>query len=195
MPRKSGTKTTAVYIVRASDAPWGDYGHILVHGMTGHLGRLDGRLQLERTGPFIPPTTHPGGRDIVLTDWAKRLLETSLAGLHFRSVSLAKIVHLDWRRWDPSAPEPAEYPQSGEPEDYILERKHDESLADEMGPVWELRPDIDPAIQDRGKFVVSAYRGQPLVRASELGGYSFVSAAMRDALERVGRPWIEFRPA
>ena len=35
--------------------PWSDYGSILVHGMSGHLARSAGRIQSERTGPFIPP--------------------------------------------------------------------------------------------------------------------------------------------
>jgi hypothetical protein len=30
--------------------PWGDYGRILVHGMSKHRGRKEGQIQLERTG-------------------------------------------------------------------------------------------------------------------------------------------------
>jgi hypothetical protein len=39
---------------------WGDYGDMLRHGMTNHLDRSGESLQLERTGPFVPPVTFPG---------------------------------------------------------------------------------------------------------------------------------------
>jgi hypothetical protein len=51
--------------------PWGDYGNILQHGMTAHLGRVGGLLSLERTGPYMPPITFPGAGDVVLTVGAK----------------------------------------------------------------------------------------------------------------------------
>jgi hypothetical protein len=54
-----------IYILREAGAPWGDYGNILVHGMSAHAGRsMDGRIRLERTGPFVPPITFPGIGDI-----------------------------------------------------------------------------------------------------------------------------------
>jgi hypothetical protein len=48
--------TVQFFRLEAPEAPWGDYGSILQHGMTAHLGRNpEGLAQLERTGPFIPP--------------------------------------------------------------------------------------------------------------------------------------------
>lgn len=61
----------SVYILRQPEFPWGDYGAILVSGMTAHLGREDGLLQLERTGPFVPPLFMPGVGDIVVTEQFK----------------------------------------------------------------------------------------------------------------------------
>src|ERR1035438_5894652 len=55
--------------------PWGDYGSILQHGMTGRLGRVDGLLSLERTGPYMPPITFPGIGDVVLSSGGRALLE------------------------------------------------------------------------------------------------------------------------
>src|SRR5262249_14925382 len=57
-----------VTVLRPAETPWGDYGDILFHGMTAHLDRHDEMLQLERTGPYMPPITFPGIGDIVVTD-------------------------------------------------------------------------------------------------------------------------------
>jgi hypothetical protein len=121
--------------------PWGDYGSILVHGMSRHLRRVDGRIQLERTGPFIPPVTLPGIGDIVVTAAARAELEQSgMSGLTFRTVDKARIVEFNWNSWDQTAPKPAHYPDSGEPEDYILSRPHDDQCARDLGDLFELVP-------------------------------------------------------
>jgi hypothetical protein len=100
---------------------WGDYGDILEHGMTAHLPRKNGSLQLERTGPYIAPITFPGLGDIVLTSTARAAVEGSgLTGFGFRPLLKSLIVELRWENWDLTASEPAEFPDSGEPEDYIL---------------------------------------------------------------------------
>lgn len=131
--------TPVIYKLRAPEAPWGDYGHILTHGMSAHLSRTDkGLLSLERTGPYIPPITFPG-LNIVVTDELRRSLDTSgLTGFTFRPVHMARIVRLDWHLWDKSAAEPPEYGEDSEPENYILDRMHSESLAKQMSPLWEL---------------------------------------------------------
>jgi hypothetical protein len=40
--------------------------------------------------------------------------------------------------WDLSAAEPAQFPESGEPEDYILGKPHSERAAKAMGELWEI---------------------------------------------------------
>ena len=162
---------------------WGDYADILIHGMSAHRPRRDGLLQLERVGPYAPPIIFPGVSDIVLTDHAKQLVASKLDGVSFRPVVLAKCVRIDWTEWDADRDEPAEYPDSGEPEDYILSRPHNAGLATALGSFWELVPDVDEAIQGRqGRLRESAYQGQHLVRAALSGGYNFVSTQLRDAL-------------
>jgi hypothetical protein len=52
---------------------WGDYGDMLQHGMAHR--RTDGRLALERTGPYVPPITMPGIGDVVVTSDTRKLLE------------------------------------------------------------------------------------------------------------------------
>jgi hypothetical protein len=171
-----------LYKIESPRSNWSDYGSILVHGMTAHLSRKDGMLQLERTGPYMPPITFPGIDSIVLTAKARALLETSgLTGWTFKPVIKARIVECHWETWDASAADPAEYPKSGEPEDYILDRAHSESLADQLGPVWEV--DIVPTAQilrrgDWVRLVAASWDGTDLFRAEGLT-YNFVSERAR----------------
>lgn len=118
---------------------WGDYGQILVSGMSKNRdGWLQGPSLLSRTGPFIPPITFPF--DIVVTDELKiKLEESGLTGFTFREVIKHKIVNLDWTKWDQKAEDPQIYPKSGEPEDYITRRRHSQELADQMPDLWEIR--------------------------------------------------------
>jgi len=135
-------QTASAHFYRIGGRPltrWGDYGDILQHGMTAHLERVEGRLQLERAGPYMPPITFPGLGDIVLTSAGRTLLESSgLTGFTFRPVIKTRIVDLPWQQWDLTSDKPAEYPRSGEPEDYILGRRADARIAEQMGGIWEL---------------------------------------------------------
>src|SRR5262249_3726435 len=89
------------FILKHPANPWGDYGNILVHGMSAHLGRQNNLIQLERTGPSIPPITFPGISDIVVTAKLRQRLEsTDLKGLVFRQVIKKLIVWYPWEEWD-----------------------------------------------------------------------------------------------
>jgi hypothetical protein len=57
--------------------PWGDYGDILLTGMTSHLGRQFGLLQYERTGPFQPHIIILELDDLLVTDSVKKKIEIS----------------------------------------------------------------------------------------------------------------------
>jgi hypothetical protein len=166
---------------------WGDYGHILQHGMAAHLPRLDGKLALERTGPYIPPVTLPGVGDIVLTSEAKILLETSgLSGFSLVPVEKALIVELPWESWDLDTEEPAEYPDSGEPEDYILGQPHSPRAAAALGELWEIMVPSTLTIL-RPRSIVSSYKelqidlstwsGADLVRGDAYGSILFSERA------------------
>jgi hypothetical protein len=118
---------------------WGDYGDILQHGMTGHSPRKDGRLALERTGPYIPPITLPGIGGVVLTSSAKQLLECSgLTGFSFRPVEKALTVELRWENWDLNGEEPEYLPESGEPEDYVLGQPNSPTASAALRDPWEV---------------------------------------------------------
>jgi len=137
---------------------WGDYGDILQHGLTSHSPRKDGRLALERTGPFIPPITQPGIGDVVLTSPARQLLESSgLSGFSFRPVEKVLTVELRWENWDLNAEQPSYFPDSGEPEDYILGQPDSPAASAALGELWELFvPNTATVI--RPKAIVSSYR-------------------------------------
>lgn len=145
---------------------WGDYGDMLQHGLTAHLARVGGRLSLERTGPYMPPITFPGIGDIILTSAARKLLETSgLSGFTFRLVNKTRIVELRWHEWDLTSEDPREFPETGEPEDYILGRRPNQRIAQEMGEIWELVVPITAKI-GRPQPIVHSFSDLYIVRDS-----------------------------
>jgi hypothetical protein len=205
--KKSGSSMT-FYMVDSLDL-WGDCGDILINGMTAHLGRLDGRLQLERTGPFMPPATLPGLHDMVITGDFRRKLETSgLGQFTFRPVVKARIVDLQWQKWDLKAENPSET-ADGEPEDYILGRPHSPKLADEMGDVWEVVLN-DGAIVDTDierkpwdydvRVHAESWNGEhlfwgkkpPLNR--DFGRWIIVTERGKQWLEESAGEWVRFKP-
>lgn len=119
--------------------PWGDYGNILLTGMTSHLDRQGGQLQYERTGPFQPDIIISGLDDLLVTDSFKKKIElTDLQGFQFKSVIKQHISHVDWTTWDLQKDDPEFYPDNGEPENYILSLPHSQETADKMEAVWEV---------------------------------------------------------
>jgi len=185
---------------------WGDYGRILEHGMTAHLPREDGKLSLERTGPYLAPITFPGLGDIVLTDWVRSELEASgLSGFTFRSVVKKLIVELHWEKWDLAAPEPSEFPEGGEPEEYILAKPHDAGIAAALGDLWELvvertatviRPERkirDPWPDFYRKCTVESatWNGDDVFRGRNFGSILLTERARNWFLEHLGK-YVDF---
>lgn len=169
-----------IRILRGAEAPWGDYGDILMHGMTAHLGRAaDGLLQLERTGPFVPPISFPGIGDIVVTHRFREKLEASkLTGLLFRPLHKVRIVKVDWDQWDRTNDLPPQLPKTGEPEDYILGRRHSATLANEIGSLWELAPYVAAEAaraQSGGPLVVRVSSPTPDIFRASGARHNYVS--------------------
>lgn len=130
----------SVYILRASPVPWGDYGRVLVHGVSSRLPRVDGVIQLERTGPFVPPIAFPGLGEVIVTGAFRSALESSgLSGLNFGPVTVATAVRLHWETWNRAERLPPVLPSSREPEDYVQPELHDPACARELGTLWELQ--------------------------------------------------------
>jgi hypothetical protein len=198
-----------IFVLHNRSMPWGDFGDILLSGMTGRLPRRRGLLQLERTGPFVPPIAITGfdvdgSSHLVVTDHFKTALARSgLSGFRFQPVLKRRIVRLSWEAWDRTASEPRAYPESGEPEDYILARPHDRSLAHQLGTFWEvclgeharsdreltgLRPwDV------RTWLVRETWDGVDWFRATGVG-YVYVSDAAKRWLEEWASEHVRLEP-
>ena len=123
--------------------PWGDYGDTLFSGFLDEIDHNYNDLdipKLERVGPYMPELYTTTGRNLVLVDYVKDLIErNNIKGVTgYRSVEKKKIVNIDWKYWDKDSKLPLVYPKSGEPADYIFKGKHDVDLANNMPNVWAI---------------------------------------------------------
>lgn len=177
------------YRLKNKGLPWGDYGYILLAGMTTRLDRHDGKLQLERTGPFQPNLIISGIDDLLATDSFKReIQQAGFSNLDFRPVIKKHISFVDWTTWDLSAEEPQFYPESGEPEGYILELPHSVEVANRMENVWEI---LVPEYEDdkEGQEIFSGDKPLDLIKVN---GWTVVTEKLRIWLEENRANWIEF---
>jgi hypothetical protein len=171
--------------------------------MSRHLPREDNLIQLERTGPFIPPITLPGLGDIVATSDFKGELEASkFTQLTFVPVLKARIVEYRWEEWDRSSKEPIEYPQGGEPENYILMRPHSLEIAEQLGFVWEVVLPEDAEVEGvrvgRGVWEYRVkqltWQGSPLFRAKGKRLVIATEEAKAWLWDRA-KEWLDFQEA
>lgn len=131
-------RPAAYYVAEGRSICWGDFGDILVAGFDDGSGGTE-RIDLMRTGPFVPPVTFPSA--CVITESCRRLLdESDLQGVAYREVKKLKIVSIDWHLWDRGADLCDWQLPASEPEDYIYLREHDEALSQGIGPLWQLCP-------------------------------------------------------
>lgn len=105
--------------------PWGEAGDVWAHGVATRDEH--GRLELYRTGPFIPPLTVPEPGTLVITDAARQAIEAVLPGSTFREVILANVVAVE--SFDALA--------GDDPEDLLFDGPHAPSAAAALGKVWE----------------------------------------------------------
>src|SRR2546422_903508 len=130
-------KSTRFYRLRRTDPPWGDYGDMLIHGMASRS--KNGGLELERSGPFVPPISQPSCMVVVTAGFLQELQASGLKGIELGHVKKKRVPQIDWRAWDPYGSEEMKYPAGNEPENYILRRKHSPAAAKALGELWELR--------------------------------------------------------
>lgn len=179
---------------------WGDYGDILQHGMSHHSPRLGGRLALERTGPYIPPITLPGF-EVVLTSQARHHLESSgLSGFSFRPVEKVLTVELHWENWDLTLEDPPYFPDSGEPEDYVLRQPNSAAASDALGTLWELFvPETATIVRPNGtdnsykelRLDLGTWNGTDLFRSSGYSAILFSERARQWFLDNWGK-YVDF---
>jgi hypothetical protein len=166
-------------------APWGDYGRVLVSGLTARP-ESDGRVPVERTGPFVPPITIAGISDLLVTDaFREALAGSGLRGFSYREAAVKRVVSLDWQAWDLNAAEPEKYPAGGEPENYVLRRKHNPAAASAVGRLWEVVMDQKPEDQGEADLVRSAPTRFSRVLASD---------AAKAWLTDAAGDWLLFEP-
>ncbi len=183
--------------------PWDDYGSILAWGMSTHLPRKDGLIQLERTASFVPPITFPGLGDIVVTNGFREALEVSgLTGFTFAPIIKARIVESNWETWDRGASNPNARPPGGEPEDYILASPHEPELANRVGVLWGLVPGLGGMVERRElgpgprdvEILLRRSGADDFFRAKG-ARYNYVTQRAMEWLVAQAGEWVEGLPA
>ena len=182
----------AYYALSRGAAPWGDYGRILRDGLVEESNE-HGRptILVSRTGPFVPPITRPFGHVLVTDDFREKLSTEAFSGLSFEPVGYRKVVRIAWERWDANAPEPAFYPHTGEPEDYLLEGVHDCQLAATMPRLWawNVAPTIELQVQGTNAFRRELHPGTDVAREH---GIVWISERMKLWLAENAGNWLRF---
>ena len=171
-----------MYVLRQTDPPGGRGLRRLVTGVA-HRAR-DGRLLLERPGPFSPPVALPSVGLLVVTQSVRAAVDAAgLDGFEWEPVVKHHIPALDWhpspdRAQKLAAPVP-------DPDAFLVEAQHDEAAAEALGDLWAADPRSLPIT---GPFNLDLFRiGQ---RA-----WIFVSDRARGVLEVQAQGWLEFKPA
>lgn len=144
--------------------PWGDYGNILAYGFISK--NEAGDIIVERIGPMVP-NIYLYNRYVAVIDSLKKTIEDAdLKGYVFKQTKKEKIVELEWDGWDANE-EILDKPKSGEPEDFILKRKHNPELAKKLPEIWVM-------------IVNTTSAGQVDKSKKNLGDYSHISIDLTD---------------
>lgn len=188
--------TPHIYRLARPDLPWGDYGDVLAHG-EAKLSSDESTLELQRTGPFVPPLSQPTlGCYVVVTDRLLNAMKAAkLTGFTVMPVSLVKTPLIDWRKWSPYGDAEMKYPAGGEPENYLLRRKHSPEASAAIGTLWYLKfqPGIHFAYDGGPHVVASTWNGNDFFSQHERPLYNYVSQRARDwLLQNVGE-WVAFK--
>ncbi|WP_315783882.1 MULTISPECIES: hypothetical protein [unclassified Bradyrhizobium] len=181
------------YFAIESRYPWCDYGDILVNGLIEEAKGI-GLPVISRTGPYVPPMTQPFGFIIVTDEFRGELESSRLTGFDFMPTQYGKVVRLDWQTWSTLTDEPMSYPETGEPEDYVLEGPHDPALLAQMPRLWALavQPTSGLQIQGTRSFRIDRHPGTDIAREFKV---HWVTERMKVWLERSSAgQWIAFRP-
>jgi hypothetical protein len=175
---------------------WGGYGIMLIHGMSPDGRTHHGLLQLERSGPFIPPLSVPGlSGAVVANDFRRALEQSQLTGLGFQPVVKKHIVEHNWQSWSEADFFASLQATKGEPEDLIRSYPHSPATADAMGELWEIwPPECKAEMREEGLVLLRPSLNKlDFVRAFVDWHRLFVSERAKDWLEeRVGE-FIRFR--
>jgi hypothetical protein len=163
-----------------------------------------GVLEVERTGPYVPPITLPGIGEVVVTDAMRRALgQSDLKGFGFETAIKRLVVRSDWHTWDQTADEPPEHPESGEPEGYVLDQPHSAQADEHMGSLWSLELNRD-AQTHREKRIVQHRRqirlvtttwGRQDIFGAQGVGFVYVTESAKAWLEQNAAGHLTFEEA
>jgi hypothetical protein len=186
--------------------PWGDYGSILIQGMTDCWLQDSRSPNLSRTGPFVPPISFPTFC-VVVTEEIRREIESSgMTGFSFTPAIKKVITPIDWHEWDLFSDEPQFYPDGGEPESYVSAAQHSPELAKRMPNLWRLviSPGAAEIRESPGAPANPLDSGEVFIRAGSWKGkdffgadttlYNYVSSRARKWLIDRYPAWVAFRP-
>lgn len=187
--------TLKVYRLRRPDLPWGDYGDVLAHGFA-ELSQNGSQLELQRTGPFIPPFSQPSWLYVVVTETLlSDMKNAGLTGFTTIPVVVTKSPKIDWQQWEPYGKQEMKYPAGGEPENYILRRKHSPAASAGFGNLSALlfQPAIDFVYGQHAHVVAASWAGTDFfVARGERPIYNYVSERGRDWLNEHVGSWVAF---
>ena len=182
-----------IYILKNKNMPWGSYGEMLWQGIYYFNERTKIHC-ISRTAPFCPEiyrSQYDSQMPVVIVkEDVKNLIENHFTDLNFTEIYKEKIVKIDWQDWDLSADEPAIYPSGDmDAEEYIVHRKHCESLSEEMGKLYALIPDKEGYAyydekDNKEKLVKSFLSEKDIFVANSLKNQEiYVSEKMKSFLE------------
>ncbi|XUM22526.1 hypothetical protein ACRAVF_03005 [Bradyrhizobium oligotrophicum S58] len=137
--------------------------------------------------------TQPYGYILVTDEFRRDLERSRLTGFDFEQTQYEKVVRLDWHLWSTDTNEPNSYPETGEPEDYILESPHDPAVLAQMPRLWALtvRPTSELQVEGTATFRADRHPGTDIAREHTL---HWVSERMKVWLEESSAAkWIVFR--
>ena len=140
---------------------------------------------------IVPPITVPFRHVLVTDDFRQRLSAERFSGLSFKPVAYKKVVHIAWEQWDSNAQEPAFHPETGEPEDYLLEGTHDEQLAATMPRLWawQIPKTIGLQVQGSNTFRRGLHPGTDVAREYFI---VWISERLKVWLAENAGKWLSF---
>lgn len=184
-----------IYRLRRPDLPWGDYGDVLAHGFASLTDDLSA-LELQRSGPFVPPISQPSRSYVVITKKVLSALRASgLTGYTTIPVTVTKSPKIDWRSWEPYGEKEMKYPAGGDPANYIERRKHSPDASRDFGVLTGLifKPSIDFVYGNDAHVVGASWDGSDFfVARVDRPHYNYVSEAARNWLEQHVGDWVSF---
>lgn len=181
---------------------WGDYGDVLFGGLFDDPMRTDERINLTRSGPFVPPIFVLESKEVIVTDAFAKLMEQEGIHSRFREVNLTKVVRIPWETWDSDKDLPKKPPPDLEPENYLLKGRHSPDTASQMERLWEVvlrngaTSETSGSYREKKLFIKSStWNGDSIFHVNPRGTFTpiIVSDQAKAWLEQHAPIWVSFR--